>query len=103
MWTRKKLKMNSGGLLRDVGRGRRNTFTAGNGHHPRGSPGALERPGNRNLQRVPGTSGRRVAPGSPGDRLTRSREAGKLANPGPWPDKAPFISYMKGALLHSAA
>jgi hypothetical protein len=39
----------------------------------------------------------------PGDWLTRSREAGKLADPGPQPDKAPFISYMKGALLHSAA
>src|SRR4029077_421831 len=39
----------------------------------------------------------------PGDWLTRSREAGKLADPGPQPDKAPLISYMKGALLHSAA
>jgi hypothetical protein len=39
----------------------------------------------------------------PGDWPTRSREAGKLADPGPQPDKAPFISYMKGALLHSAA
>jgi hypothetical protein len=39
----------------------------------------------------------------PGDWLTRSREAGKLADPELWPDKAPFISYMKGALLHSAA
>ena len=38
-----------------------------------------------------------------GDWPTRSREAGKLADPGPKPDKAPFISYMKGALLHSAA
>jgi hypothetical protein len=39
----------------------------------------------------------------PGDWLTRSREAGKLADPGPQPDKAPFISYMKGALFHCAA
>jgi hypothetical protein len=30
---RKKTEMNSGGLLRDAGEGRRNTFTAGNGHH----------------------------------------------------------------------
>jgi len=39
----------------------------------------------------------------PGDWRIRSREAGKLADPGPQPDKAPFISYMKGALLHCAA
>ena len=74
---RKKLKMNSGGLLREAGRGRKNIFTAGNGHHPRGFPGALERPGNRNLQRVPGTGGRRVAPGSPGNRTNRNSEAGR--------------------------
>jgi len=38
MWTRKKPKMNSGKLLRDAREGRRNTFTAGNGHHPGGFP-----------------------------------------------------------------
>ena len=41
------------------------------------SPGAMQRPGNRNLQRVPGTGGRRVAPGSPGDRTNRNSEAGR--------------------------
>jgi hypothetical protein len=55
------------------------------------------------LQRVSGTGGRRVAPGSPGNRTNRNSEAGKLADPEPRPDKAPFISYMKGALLHCAA
>ena len=30
--------MNCGGLLRDAGEGRRNVFTAGNGHHPGGFP-----------------------------------------------------------------
>ena len=77
MWTGRKLKMNSGELLRDADRGRRNTFTAGNGHHPGGFPGALERPGNRNLQRVPGTGGRRVAPGNPGNRTNRNSAAGR--------------------------
>jgi hypothetical protein len=78
MWTRKKPKMNSGKLLRDAREGRRNTFTAGNGHHPGGFPGAMERPGNRNLQRVPGTGGRCVALGSPGSRTNR------MASPGNW-------------------
>ena len=81
MWTRKKLKMNSGELLRDAREGRRNTFTAGNGHHLGGFPGAMERPGNRNLQRVSGTGGRRVAPGSPGNRANR------MASPGNWADR----------------
>jgi len=35
-----------------------------------------------------------------------ARGAGEAGQPGrsgkAWPDKAPFISYMKGALLHSA-
>jgi hypothetical protein len=78
MWIRKKLKMNSDGPLRDARKGRRNTFTAGNGHHPGGFPGAMERPGNRNLQRVSGTGGRRVALGSPGSRTNR------MASPGNW-------------------
>ena len=80
VWKRKKLKMNYRGLLRDAGEGRRNTFTAGNGHHPRGFPGAMERPGNRNLQRVSGTGGRRVAPGSPGNRANRMVSLGNRAN-----------------------
>jgi hypothetical protein len=54
---RKKPEMNSGGLLRDAGEGRRNTFTAGNGHHLGVSPRARERPGNRYLPQVPGTGG----------------------------------------------
>ena len=78
MWTRKKLEMNCGGPLRDAREGRRNTFTAGNGHHPGGFPGAMERPGNRNLQRVSGTGGRRVAPGSLDNRANR------MASPGNW-------------------
>ena len=41
-------------------------------------PGAMERPGNRNLQRVSGTGGRRVALGSPGSRTNR------MASPGNW-------------------
>jgi hypothetical protein len=77
---RKKLKMNSAGLLRDGREGRRNTFTAGNGHHPGGFPGAMERPGNRNLQRVSGTGGRRVALGSPGNRANRTASPGNRAN-----------------------
>jgi hypothetical protein len=42
--------------------------------------------------RVPGTGGRRAAPGRPGNWPIWCGEA----------DKAPFISYMKGALSHSA-
>jgi hypothetical protein len=80
MWTRKKLKMNSGGLLRDAREGRKNTFTAGNGHHPGGFPGAMQRPGNRNLQRVSGTGGRRVALGSPGNRTNRMASLGNWVN-----------------------
>ena len=80
MWTRKKPKMNSGRLLRDAREGHRNTFTAGNGHHPGGFPGAMERPGNRNLQRVSGTGGRRVALGSPGNRANRMVRLGNRAN-----------------------
>ena len=44
------------------------------------SPGAMQRPGNRNLQRVPGTGGRRVAPGSPGNRMNRMASPGNWAN-----------------------
>ena len=80
MWIRKKLKMNSGGPLRDARKGRRNTFTAGNGHHPGGFPGAMERPGNRNLQRVSGTGGRRVALGSPGSRTNLMASLGNWVN-----------------------
>jgi hypothetical protein len=80
VWTGKKLKMSSCGLLRDAGGGRRNTFTAGNGYHPGGFSGTRERPGNRNLQRVPGTGGRRVAPGSPGNRANRMASLGNWAN-----------------------
>jgi hypothetical protein len=58
MWTRKKLKMNSGGLLRGAREGRKNTFTAGNGHHP----------------------GRRVALGSPGNRTNRMASLGNWVN-----------------------
>ena len=39
VWARKKLKMNSRWLLRDGREGRRNAFTARNGHHPGASPG----------------------------------------------------------------
>jgi hypothetical protein len=80
MWIRKKLKMNSGELLRDAREGRRNTLTAGNGHHPGGFPGAMERPGNRNLQRVSGTGGRRVAPRSPGNQTNRMVSLGNWVN-----------------------
>ena len=91
MWTRKKPKMNSGRLLRDAREGRRNTFTAGNGHHPGVSPGAMERPGNRNLQRVSGTGGRRVALGSPGSRANWMASPGnwanRMASPGNWANR----------------
>ena len=75
-----KLKKNSRKLLRDGRGGRKNTFTAGNEHHPGACPGTRERPGNRYLPRVFGTGGRRVAPGSPGDRANRNSEAGRPAD-----------------------
>jgi len=52
--------------------------SASAGTIPGVSPGAMERPGNRNLQRVPGTGGRCVALGSPGSRTNR------MASPGNW-------------------
>ncbi len=62
-----KLEMNCGRLLRGTHEGDRNTFTVGNGHHP-GQPGRRENgPGNRCIERVPGTGGRRAAPGRPGN------------------------------------
>lgn len=94
--------MNSGGLLRDAGEGRRNTFTAGNGHHLGVSPRARERPGNRYLPQVPGTGGAargagesgqpgepavrgtwatgRTGTAKPGDRSIWTGEAGKPAD-----------------------
>jgi hypothetical protein len=78
--------------LRDHHEGSRNTFTVGNGHHPGATPGH----GN---SRETGRSRGRLVPAG-GARCRGSRATGRsgAARPG----KAPFISYMKGALLYSA-
>src|ERR1700722_15134769 len=84
--------MNCGRLLRDTHAGSRNAFTVGNGHHLRATPETWNGPGSRHIARVSGPGGRCAAPGRPGNWLTWG---GK-------PGKAPSISYMEGALLHSA-
>jgi len=95
VWIRcgqRKLKMNSRRLLRDHREGSRNTFTVGNGHHPGATPGH----GNG---RETGCSRGRLVPAG-GARCRGSRATGRSG--AARPDKAPFISYMKGALLYSA-
>ena len=84
--------MNSRRLLRDPRRGSRNAFTAGNGHHP----GVTSGHGN---SRETGGSGGCLAPS--GGAWCRGSQATGLSGAAR-PDKAPFISYMKGALLYSA-
>jgi hypothetical protein len=84
--------MKSRRLLRDSRKGSRNTFTVGNGHHP----GVTS--GHGNSREAGGSRGRLVPAG--GVRCRGSRATGRSG--AVRPDKAPFISYMKGALLYSA-
>ena len=91
VWTGKKLKMNSCGLLRDAGGGRRNTFTAGNGHHPGGFPGDAGKAGkpefaagawHRRAARGAGESGQPGEPdGEPGQLGRPDGESGQPGEP----------------------
>jgi hypothetical protein len=92
VWIEKKLKMNCRRLLRDTGQGSRNTFTAGNGHHPG------ETPGRGNGQETGLSHGRLALAGGPQRRVGRVTGPPSVARPG----KAPSISYMEGALFYSA-
>jgi hypothetical protein len=92
VWTQKKPKMNSRRLLRDHREGSKNTFTVGNGHHPGAIPGHGD-------SRETGSSRGCLAPaGGAWRRGSRATGGSGAAQP----DKAPFISYMKGASLYSA-
>ena len=93
MWTGEKLEMNSRGLLRDSPGARRNKFTVGKRAPSGGNPGDA------------GKAGKPVfAVGAWPWRSGAQRRGGRATgrSGAAWPDKAPFISYMKGALLHSA-
>ena len=48
-----------------------------------GLPRGAGKPGNRYFPGVPGIGGRRVAPGSPGNRTNRNSEAGLTGRSGP--------------------
>ena len=89
---REKLEMNSRRLLRDGGESSRNTFTVGNGNRPGVTP-------ERGRYWETGTS--RGNPGPAGGawrQVYRATGEPSATQPG----KAPSISYMEGALLHSA-
>src|SRR5579859_3343317 len=85
--------MNSRRLLRGSDRGSRNTFTVGSGHHPGATPGAAGKAG-KPVFLAGAWYWRGGAWRRDGWATGRSGAAR--------PDKAPFISYMKGALLHTA-
>src|SRR6266700_892956 len=80
--------MNSGRLLRDAREGRRNTFTAGNGHHLGFSPGRGKgretgiyrrclAPAGGAWRRGVRATGRTGIPDNPGNRVSRNSEAGR--------------------------
>src|SRR5690242_1005994 len=90
VWTLKKLRMNSRRLLRDGLEGRRNAFTAGNGHHPGGLPRGAGKAGkpvfaagawHRRAARGAGVDGKPDGPGRRGGQTSRAGNggAGELA------------------------
>jgi hypothetical protein len=85
--------MNCRGPLRDMRRGGRNTFTVGNGHHPGATPGRQ--------------GAGRPLPCADAWHWRAAHDAGKAGQLVTFgvmrPGKAPSISYMEGALFHSAA
>jgi hypothetical protein len=89
---KKKPEMNSRRLLRDNRGGGKNIFTVGNGHHPGATPG-------REKDWETGSSHGCLALAG-GARRWRGWATSR---PGAVrPNKAPSISYVEGALLHSA-